>query len=121
MLDAVLAHARARGWPEAQLHFERFAAAAPQAGDGSFELVLAQSGRTLTVSAHQTILDVLIDSGCDPMFDCQRGECGVCTTRVIEGEIEHRDHVLSPRERAAGDVIQTCVSRCRGPRLVLDL
>jgi vanillate O-demethylase ferredoxin subunit len=121
MLDAMLARAEARGWPRERLHFELFAAAAAHAGDGSFELVLAGSGRSLTVPADRTILEVLIDSGCDPLYDCQRGECGVCTTRVIEGEIDHRDHILSARERAAGDVIQTCVSRCKGTRLVLDL
>jgi vanillate O-demethylase ferredoxin subunit len=55
------------------------------------------------------------------MFDCKRGECGVCATTVIEGEIEHRDYVLSERERSEGNVMQICISRCKGQRLVLDL
>jgi len=63
----------------------------------------------------------LIDAGCDPMFDCKRGECGVCATPVIEGEIEHRDYVLSEREKREGTVMQICISRCKGQRLVLDL
>jgi vanillate O-demethylase ferredoxin subunit len=29
--------------------------------------------------------------------------------------------VLSAREKAAGNVIQTCVSRAKGARLVLDM
>jgi vanillate O-demethylase ferredoxin subunit len=40
---------------------------------------------------------------------------------VIEGEIDHRDHVLTASEKAAGNVIQVCISRARGQRLVLDL
>jgi vanillate O-demethylase ferredoxin subunit len=121
LLDAVLAGARARAWPAGRVHFELFAAALPQSGDHAFELVLAQSGRSCTVAADRSILDCLIDQGCDPLFDCRRGECGVCAVPVIEGEIDHRDHVLTASEKAAGNVIQVCISRARGQRLVLDL
>jgi hypothetical protein len=40
---------------------------------------------------------------------------------VLAGQPEHRDSVLSAEERLAGDTMMTCVSRCRGSRLVLDL
>ena len=69
----------------------------------------------------QSILDCLIEHGCDPLFDCKRGECGVCAAAVIEGDIDHRDAVLSAAERASGKVMQICVSRAKGTRLVLDL
>ena len=121
MLDLVLARTQARGWTRDRVHFEVFTAPAVDAGDHAFELVLAQSGRSLTVAAEQSILDCLIDAGDDPMFDCKRGECGVCATPVLEGEIDHRDYVLSESERRAGNVMQICVSRCKGRRLVLDL
>lgn len=121
MLDAVLAEADACGWPRERIHFELFTAPAAEAGDHPFELVLAQSGRTFTVPADKSVLDVLIANGVDPMFDCQRGECGVCAVAVLEGEIDHRDYVLTPRERAEGNVMQACVSRAKGARLVLDL
>lgn len=121
MLDTLLARTQARGWTRERVHFEVFTAPTVDAGDHAFELVLAQSGRSLTVPADRSILDCLIDAGCDPMFDCQRGECGVCAVPVLEGEIEHRDYVLSEREKRAGNVMQICISRCKGPRLVLDL
>jgi len=121
LLDAVLQGAQARAWPMERVQFELFTAALPQAGDHAFELVLAQSGRRCTVAADQSILDCLVEQGCDPLFDCRRGECGVCAVPVLEGEIDHRDHVLSASEKAAGNVIQICISRARGPRLVLDL
>ena len=121
MLDLVLAQAHARGWPPERVHFELFAVVTPQVGDHAFELVLAKSGQTLHVPADKSILDVLIDAGCDPMFDCKRGECGVCAVDVMEGEPDHRDYVLTEREKSVGNVIQTCVSRCKGQRLVLDL
>ena len=121
MLDAVLAATAARGWGHGRVHFELFSTPVVEAGDHAIEVVLAQSGRSITVPANQSILDALIDAGVDPMFDCKRGECGVCAVAVIEGEIDHRDYVLSNSEKAAGNVMQVCVSRCRGPRLVLDL
>lgn len=121
MLDAVLARTQARGWTHERVHFELFTTPTVEAGDHAFEVVLAQSGRSLTVPADQTILDTLIEQGCDPLFDCKRGECGVCSAAVIEGEIDHRDYFLSDAEKASGKVMQICISRARGQRLVLDL
>jgi vanillate O-demethylase ferredoxin subunit len=121
MLDAALAATQARGWSRERVHFEVFTPPVVEAGDHAFEVVLAQSGRSLTVPPDQSILECLIAAGCDPFFDCQRGECGVCAVPVIEGEIDHRDYVLSESEKREGKLIQVCVSRCKGQRLVLDL
>jgi ferredoxin len=121
MLDTVLAKTQARGWTHERVHFELFTTPVVEAGDRPIEVVLAQSGKTLTVPANQTILDCLIEHGCDPLFDCKRGECGVCSTAVIEGEVDHRDYFLSDAEKASNKVMQICISRARGARLVLDL
>lgn len=121
MLDAVLARTQARGWDHGRVHFELFTEPVAEAGDQPFEVELAQSGQRFTVAADQSILDCLIENGCDPMFDCKRGECGVCAVPVIEGEIDHRDYVLTAREKAEGTVMQICISRAKGERLVLDL
>jgi hypothetical protein len=45
----------------------------------------------------------------------------VCSVAVLDGEVEHSDYFLSDAEKASGKVMQICVSRARGPRLVLDL
>jgi len=96
-------------------------AAAPADGDRAFELELRQSGKRLTVPADKTILEVLESAGCDPMYDCRRGECGVCTATVLEGTPDHRDYFLSDAEKAGGKMIQICISRAKSARLVLDL
>ena len=80
MLDAVLARTQARGWEHDRVHFELFTEPVVEEGDHPFEVELAQSGQRFTVPADQSILDCLIEHGCDPMFDCKRGECGVCST-----------------------------------------
>ena len=121
MLDAVLAQTQARGWTHDRVHFELFTTPVVEEGDHAFEVELAQSGQRFTVPADQSILDCLIEHGCDPMFDCKRGECGVCATPVMEGEIDHRDYVLTAREKAQGNVMQICISRAKGQRLVLDI
>lgn len=121
MIDALLAAAKAAGWADDHLHFELFAEAAAQSGDQAFTLVLSQSGRELAVPADKTVLDVLIDAGLDPMFDCKRGECGVCAVGVVEGEVDHRDYCLSDAEKASSKTIQTCISRAKCARLVIDM
>ena len=119
--DAVLARTQARGWEHDRVHFELFTEPVVEAGDQPFEVELAQSGQRFTVPADQSILDCLIENGCDLMFDCKRGECGVCAVPVLEGEIDHRDYVLTAREKAEGTVMQICISRAKGARLVLDI
>jgi len=119
LIDAVIALAAERGWPRERIRSELFAAA-PQAGDAAFEVELRQSGMTLAVTPAQTILDAMLDAGLDPLYDCKRGECGVCQVSVIEGEVDHRDYCLSEAERCSGKVMHICVSRARAARLVID-
>jgi hypothetical protein len=42
-------------------------------------------------------------------------------TAVLEGDVDHRDSLLTPAEQAAGDTMFICVSRSRSQRLVIDL
>ncbi|NGM86417.1 oxidoreductase [Parapusillimonas sp. SGNA-6] len=121
LIDAVIAQAEARQWAKDHVHFELFVNAAPQFGDRAFDVELRQSGRVLHVPADKTILEVLEEAGCDPLFDCRRGECGVCQVSVLAGTPDHRDYYLSNAERDAGNVMQVCISRSLSDRLVLDL
>ncbi|MFI9583535.1 PDR/VanB family oxidoreductase [Streptomyces sp. NPDC052236] len=110
-------------WPAGALHVERFTARAadPEAASDSFELELLQSGLTLTVPADRSILQTVEDAGVQVLFSCTEGTCGTCETDIVEGEADHRDSVLTAEEQAANESMMICVSRCRGPRLVLDL
>jgi ferredoxin len=89
--------------------------------DREIEVVLKRSGLTFIVPPDKSILQVLIEEAVDPLYDCQRGECGICQVAVLEGVPDHRDHILSEAERAENKVMQICVSRAKTPRLVLDL
>ncbi|MFF3935817.1 PDR/VanB family oxidoreductase [Streptomyces phaeofaciens] len=110
--------------PAGALHLERFRPKerpAGEDGDGEFEVELDRSGLTLTVAPGVSVLDTVRAAGVEVLFSCAEGTCGTCETDVLDGTPEHRDSVLSPGEREAGETMMICVSRCRGRRLVLDL
>ncbi|MGW1724666.1 PDR/VanB family oxidoreductase [Streptomyces sp. NPDC002306] len=103
----------------ATLHLERFAPGGSTGGDGPFELELRRSGRTLTVPAATTVLAAVRAELPGTAYSCEQGFCGTCQQRVLEGEIDHRDALLTDAERA--DSMLICVSRAKSERLVLDL
>ena len=111
-------------WPEGTVHFEWFAPRSRPADDaaGSFEVVCNLSGLTLTVPEDRSVLDILNEAGIEVPCSCQQGICGTCETRVVSGEVDHRDSILSSVERAANETMMTCVSRAKaGSRLILDI
>jgi ferredoxin-NADP reductase len=110
-------------WPDGAVRFEWFTPKSRPEGeeDGSFEVVCARASRTVRVEAGSSVLAALRDAGFDLPSSCEQGVCGTCECRVLEGEVEHRDSILSASERAANEAMMTCVSRAKGARLVLDL
>ena len=121
MIDAARSAMTAAGLPDTQFHAELFSTPSADDGDTAFEVEIVSSGEVFTIPPGKTIIDVLEDGGVDLMYDCQRGDCGICQTDVISGTPDHRDVVLSEAERASGKVMQICVSRAKSARLVLDL
>lgn len=111
-----------RHWPEQRVHFEWFANSHLNEGPNlPFEVELNRSGRVLNVPADRSILEVVRKAGISVASSCEDGVCGSCETIVIEGEPEHRDALLTERERTSNKVMMICVSRAKGGRLVLDL
>ncbi|TPG33760.1 PDR/VanB family oxidoreductase [Mycolicibacterium hodleri] len=108
------------GRDDVELHFERFAA--PPVVDGTaFAASVASTGRTIQVGADETLLAALNREGVHAPYSCQQGFCGTCRVRVMAGEVEHRDALLTDPERDAGMML-ICVSRAqRDAELILDL
>jgi ferredoxin len=122
MLTALEQHCGSCG---ARLHLEHFRATDEVLrGSGlnaPFECELRRSNRTIHVGADQTIIQAMEDVGFFTRSDCREGTCGSCETDVIEGQVEHRDALLSDEERAESKTMMICVSRATSNRLVLDL
>jgi ferredoxin-NADP reductase len=103
-----------------ELHIERFSAA-PVVDGEPFEVELAVSGGVVAVPADVSLLDAVRTGRPQIAYSCQQGFCGTCQVRVMSGQPEHRDSILTDEQRAAGEML-ICVSRAAaGSRLVLDL
>ena len=122
MLDAFESTCESLGYPHA--HIERFTAAElPPAADAqqSYDVELKKTGKTVQVGAGLNLLDVLLEAGCDIDYSCREGVCGSCETKVLDGDVDHRDGVLTKAERATNASMMVCVSGCKSRRLVLDI
>lgn len=117
-LDATMAV-----WPRGSLHVERFEAKVlgPPVWTEPFEVDLMMSGLTVTVPPERSILDVVEENGIVVPSSCRVGTCGTCEVAVVDGEIEHRDSVLSPEEQDANRTMMPCVSRAACERITLEL
>jgi len=121
MIEAARTAATTAGHTDDRIHVELFSAPDTQPGDQPFEVEIHDTGEVFNIPAGKTIIEVLEAAGKDLMYDCQRGDCGICQTEVISGTPDHRDVVLSKADSESGKVMQICVSRSKSPRLVLDL
>jgi ferredoxin-NADP reductase len=121
LMDAVRRTWRERGRPNTRLRFETFASGGRFAPE-PFTVRVREHGKAVQVPENQTMLAALRAAGVDMMWDCVRGECGLCTVTVleVEGELDHRDVFLSEDEQAEGRALCTCVSRAVGGAITID-
>jgi len=113
------------GLPDGTLHFEHFSArktALDPSKETAFQVELQDSGLNLEVAADVTLLDALLASGIDISCECREGLCGSCEVEVLQGEIDHRDVVLTRSERAENRRMMACCSRsAKGGKIKLAL
>ena len=108
-------------WPREQIHIEYFTPKQDAAKTGGFVVELARTGQEFVIPEGKTILQVLLDAGVDVDYSCELGICGACEQRVISGEPEHRDAILTEEEQASNTKVMICCAGCKSERLVLDL
>ena len=95
--------------------------ATPDGDTAPVQVVCETAGRVLLVPPGTSILQAVREAGLDVAPPCADGLCGLCETRILDGEAEHRDALLTDDERASGDTMLICVSRAGTSLLVLDL
>lgn len=120
MLDAYASACEQLGY--ANVHMERFGGTKEvlSAVGNGYTVELKKSGRMLQVAPGVSILDAMLDQGLSPDYSCREGVCGACEVKVVSGDVEHHDHILTRQEKAASKSMMICVSRCRSGHLVLD-
>ena len=108
-------------WSQAAVHFEDFGAGktARAADDKPFVVHYGEDGPPIEVGAKQSILEALRGQGHMIPSSCESGTCGSCRMKLLSGEADHRDFVLSDDERLRE--IMVCVSRAHSPELTVWL
>ena len=103
LMDAVRRSWQDAGLPPANLRYETFGSS------GWFETEefvarIPQRQVETTVRTDETLLEALTRAGVDLMYDCRKGECGLCLLDVacVEGTLDHRDVFLSSAQQAGG-------------------
>ena len=112
LMDAVRREWETAGLPPVNLRFETFGSSGwfqPE----EFVVTVPQRRIEATVRRDETILEALTRAGVDLMYDCRKGECGLCLLDVerVDGTLDHRDVFLSTAQKTGGRSISTCVSR----------
>ncbi len=119
-MSAVIEAAARQGFPEEARHLEYFSLPEePEYENHEFVLRLVRSGQEIVVPADRTAAEVLNAHGIRVDVKCSDGLCGVCSCGLVSGEVEHRDFVLSGRQRQ--DRIILCRSRAAQPGGVVEI
>jgi vanillate O-demethylase ferredoxin subunit len=109
------------GRPIERLRFETFGNSGRRPSV-AFTAHIPRLRKDIAVGANQSLLEALEAAGVEMIFDCRRGECGLCALPIlgVEGELDHRDVFFSDAEKAANAKLCTCVSRVFGASITLD-
>jgi ferredoxin-NADP reductase len=109
------------GRPLDQLRFETFGNSGRFASE-PFKVKIPRLGLEIDVPLTQTMLEALESAGVDMIYDCRRGECGLCALPILQtdGIVDHRDVFFSDEEKAANSKLCTCVSRVIGGSISVD-
>jgi ferredoxin len=75
-------------------------------------LTFARSGKSASLSATKTVLEVAEDLDVSIDFDCRAGTCGTCKVKLLSGNCRlATDDGLSTEDRANG-LILSCQAYC---------
>jgi len=121
LLEAAKRAWAASGRPVDGLRFETFGNSGRHAAE-DFTVRIPRLGREIVVPRTQSMLDALEANGVDMIFDCRRGECGLCAVKIleVEGVVDHRDVFFSEEQKATNEAMCTCVSRAVGGAITID-
>lgn len=120
LIRAVVDAAQAHDWEPQRVHYERFHPEPRQDGR-SVRVRLQRSGAEIEVPANLSILDALEQAGVATSAGCRNGSCGACATKVLAGQPEHLDSVLTENQRVDERLMCVCVSRAHSPDITLDI
>ncbi|MBV6762317.1 PDR/VanB family oxidoreductase [Rhodococcus opacus] len=112
LMDAVRRSWLARNLPLPNLRYETFGNSGWFDAE-EFVVKVPDLDVATTVGTGESLLDALERAGVDVMFDCRKGECGLCQVDIasIDGTVDHRDVFYSEQQKSATTKLCACVSR----------
>lgn len=112
LLEAVKRAWADAGRPAGKLRYETFGNSGRYAAE-AFTVRVPNLGREVVVPENRTMLAALQEAGVEMMYDCLRGECGLCAVDILacDGIVDHRDVFLSGEQQVQNRKICACVSR----------
>lgn len=91
-----------------------------QAQIASTTVTFSISGVSAALPAEQTVLEAAEGAGVEIPFVCRIGECGVCVTHLLQGEVRMAVETgLDPADKAQGYVL-ACQAKGTGVPLVVE-
>ena len=119
-MQGVIESAEACGWPDDVVHCEYFSVPDQSAYVNTpFSIRIASTGQEYEVPEDKSASDVLNAAGISVATKCSDGICGVCAVPYSQGDVEHRDLVLSKKDQE--DKIVLCCSRAANEGGVIEL
>jgi phthalate 4,5-dioxygenase reductase subunit len=104
-------------WSSSAVHFEDFAVRNVVRSANDKPFIVRFEGETIDVAADESILHALRARGHRVPSSCESGTCGSCRMKLLAGEADHRDLVLTDEERLTN--VMVCVSRAHSPELAI--
>ena len=133
MMDAVVAALKARGFPEAKIKIERFAASIPRhthvaaaeplPGHSECEVTVILDGATRTFlleKAKENVLEAGLRHGIELPYSCKGGVCSTCRCRLTEGEVDMDVNFALEDYEVARGFILACQSYPVTDRVVVN-
>jgi ring-1,2-phenylacetyl-CoA epoxidase subunit PaaE len=133
MMDAVVAALKARGFPDARIKVERFAASipkhthvahvAPEPGHTECEVTVILDGATRTFlleKSKENILEAGLRNGVELPYSCRGGVCSTCRCRLTEGEVDMDVNFALEDYEVARGFILACQSYPVTDKLVVN-
>jgi phthalate 4,5-dioxygenase reductase subunit len=106
-------------WSSSAVHFEDFAVRNVTRSADDKPFLVRFENEEIEVAADESILHALRARGHRIPSSFESGTCGSCRTRLLAGEADHRDLVLTDEERLTN--IMVCVSRAHSAELAIGL
>ncbi|WP_435137749.1 2Fe-2S iron-sulfur cluster-binding protein [Pseudopelagicola sp. nBUS_19] len=108
-MEGVMDAAERQGFPDGSRHLEYFNVPEKPEYENHDFIIRLKDGRELNVPSDRIPTDVLLENGVHVDIKCSDGICGVCKCGLISGKVEHRDFVLSAKQRESFVIL--CQSR----------